>query len=73
MNQFGHGDQLIVRNGRGRDIRCRAISGVMMGDDFPVVWACQEGEWEAAAVEDRPPEGAPWPAEDVRLPREGDQ
>jgi hypothetical protein len=45
----------------------------MMGEDFPVVWASREDEWEAAASEGRPPEGVPWPAEDVRLLEDGDQ
>jgi hypothetical protein len=36
------------------------------GQDFPVVWLCPHEEWEAAAKENRDPEGVPFPAEDVR-------
>lgn len=38
-----------------------------MGDDFPVVWACRDEEWQLAAAEGRPPRGVPWPATDVTL------
>jgi hypothetical protein len=51
----------------GRDRELRALSGVVAGGDFAVVWACSEREWNAAQGECREPEGIPWPAEDVRL------
>jgi hypothetical protein len=52
-------------DGTTRDLR--ALTGVVAGGDFAVVWACSEREWEAAQAEDREPKGIPWPAEDVRL------
>ena len=51
----------------GRDRVLRALSGVMAGGDFAVVWACSEREWEAARAEGREPQGIPWPAEDVTI------
>lgn len=43
-----------------------AMTEVIDGDDFPVVWVCRIEEWEAAANEGREPEGLPWPAADVQ-------
>jgi hypothetical protein len=45
----------------------RALTGVVAGGDFAVVWACNEREWSAAEIEGREPEGIPWPADDVRV------
>jgi hypothetical protein len=44
-----------------------ALTGVIAGRDFPVVWVCRREEWEAAYREHREPEGMPYPAEDVRV------
>jgi hypothetical protein len=43
----------------------RALTPVVTGSDFLVVWVCREEEWLAATAEGREPEGVPWPAEDV--------
>jgi hypothetical protein len=51
----------------GRDRVNRALTGVVAGGDFPVVWACSPREWNAASAEGRDPDGIPWPAGDVRL------
>jgi hypothetical protein len=63
------GDVVFVRDARGERLRRRAMSGVVDGRDFPVVWVCLEEEWEAGR--DRPDlsKGLPWPAEDVALDR----
>lgn len=45
----------------------RALTGVVAGGDFAVVWACSEREWSAAEAAGREPQGIPWPAEDVAL------
>lgn len=66
MSDWAIGDQLHVRAGNGRIVTCRALSGVMMGEDFPVVWACTEEAWGRAKAEGGAPEGVPWPAEDVQ-------
>jgi hypothetical protein len=63
-----HAGQLIeVRDAFGQRLPRRAIGPVEAGYDFPVVWACREDEWQAAQLEDREPDGVPWPAEDVTI------
>ncbi len=58
------GDRVIARSWAGEFERC-AITGVVAGYDFPVVWICTADEWDAAKAEQRDPVGLPWPAEDV--------
>lgn len=59
------GSRVEVLNARGeRSVRV-AITGVVDGRDFPVVWVCFPQEVEEAATEGRAPVGVPWPAEDV--------
>jgi hypothetical protein len=65
--QIERGNQVRVRDASGSLLERRAITGVEMGVDFEVVWVCREEEWELAGVEEREPEGVPWPAEDVQL------
>lgn len=66
MPDLRYGMKILVRDAEGKDLPRWALGGIVMGEDFPVVWACREDEWEAAAQEGRAPEGLPWPAEDVR-------
>lgn len=66
MDEIIPSSKVIIRDALGRELPKIALTGVMMGEDFPVIWACRESEWEAARSEERPPEGVPWPAEDVR-------
>lgn len=61
------GDRITARDAFGRENERRAITGVVVGQDFPVVWLCTDEEWETAGKEGREPEGIPFPAEDVRL------
>lgn len=56
----------------GRRLRRRAVSGVVPGHDFQVVWICREEEWQLAQSEGREPDAVPWPAEDVQV-AEGDE
>ena len=64
----GPGAHVTVRDALGQLLPRRAITGVVPGHDFPVVWVCGEEEWEAAREEGREPEDVPWPAEDVLRP-----
>lgn len=48
-------------------LRRVAVTGVVRGRRFPVVWVCAEKEWEIASRLGREPDAVPWPAEDVRL------
>ncbi len=59
------GAHVYVETALGEKLPRRAISAVVPGHDFDVVWVCREEEWEAATKESRDPEGVPFPAEDV--------
>jgi hypothetical protein len=59
------GTRVVVRTADGERVETRAITSVIDGLDFPVVWVCAEAEWDAAEAEEREPQGVPWPAEDV--------
>lgn len=61
------GDVVLALNARGeRGVRI-ALTSIVMGRDFPVIWVCRKEEWIAAQAEGRDPDGVPWPAEDVTL------
>jgi hypothetical protein len=47
-------------------LRRVAVTDVVRGHKFPVVWVCAVEEWENAIEEQREPDAVPWPAEDVR-------
>jgi hypothetical protein len=64
------GDRIIARDAFGRENERRAITGVVAGQDFAVVWLCGEDEWDAAARAGREPSGVPFPAEDVWVPEQ---
>jgi hypothetical protein len=69
--QVMRGAVVLALNAFGQENPRRAITGVVKGGDFAVVWICSEGEWNAAEAEGREPDGVPWPAEDVRVGRSG--
>jgi len=60
------GDRVMARNAYGEENERRALTPVIEGEDFAVVWVCTDDEWERARFEGRAPEGVPFPAEDVR-------
>lgn len=72
MNEVQPGVVVVVRDAEGENLQRRALTGVIDGHDFPVVWVCREEEWTEAEQEHRKPEGVPWPAEDVRLAEESE-
>ena len=53
------GDLVAVRDAEGRWLRKVALSRIVAGGDFPVVWV----DWEGGEESDG---GHPWPCEDVR-------
>jgi hypothetical protein len=67
MREIRAGDIVLVRTAFDQWHKRRALTGVIPGDRFAVVWACRLEEWDSAQAEGREPEGAPWPAEDVQL------
>jgi hypothetical protein len=73
MDVFESGDRVLVRSSFEGVVERRALTDVVMGHDFKVVWVCTEDEWQAAATAGRQPEGVPWPAADVEsLPEHAD-
>ena len=66
-HRIERGSRVLATNAFGEPNRRRALSGVVAGQDFPVVWVCREEEWEMATIEGREPEGIPFPAEDVEI------
>ena len=60
------GARVTVRTADDRLVDVRAITAVIHGLDFPVVWVCADDEWGAALAESREPQGIPWPAADVQ-------
>ncbi len=60
------GSHVIVRTADGKELDRIAVTDVIEGEDFPVVWITTEKEWELAEANDVRPEAWPWPAEDVQ-------
>ncbi len=67
MGEINPGDAVLVRDALGADLPRRAVSGVVQGRDFAVVWVCLEEEWAAARGDEHAVHALPWPAEDVRV------
>jgi hypothetical protein len=61
------GGHVLVMDAFGVRLPRRAVTGVVPGVDFPIVWLSREAEWSAAEHESREPDATPWPAEDVEL------
>ena len=61
------GARVTVRTALDDRALCRALTGVIRGKDFPVVYVCREENWLAASAEGRQPDGTPCPAQDVEL------
>lgn len=66
MKPIERGDQVVVTDAAGKEHPRRAVTGVVRGHDFLVVWVCKEDRWptepslEAGAI--------PWPADAVHRP-----
>jgi hypothetical protein len=65
--ELAPGTPVHVRTAFDGELERVALTGVVMGSDFQVVWVCRPEEWVNADREHRTPEGVPWPAEDVRV------
>ena len=60
------GTRVLVRTADNQLLARRAITGVVTGEDFPVVWVCREELWSPNAKPTD--EGAvPWPSEAVQI------
>ena len=60
------GERVLARTALDEWVKMRAITGIVPGQDFPLVWVCDEQEWQASQAEHRAPRGDPWPADEVR-------
>jgi hypothetical protein len=67
MQEISPGARLSVTDWKGQKHKRVAITPAIDGEDFRVVWACRETEWQDAQREGREPEGLPWPESDVEL------
>lgn len=67
MKLISKGDWVLARDAADEQLERRALTGVVMGQDFEVVWVVRPQEWESAVAEGREPQGVPWPAEDVQV------
>lgn len=66
MAPIEHGTHVLARTADGKELPRRAVTEVIDGGDFPVVWITTEEEWAMAEAEGKRPEAWPWPAEGVR-------
>lgn len=71
MATIQRGDRVLARSATDRWLPRRALSGVVQGQDFDVVWVCREEDWKQAEQAGEDPEAFPWPAEEVRVDGEG--
>lgn len=67
MRTIEPGAVVAARTADGGTLRRRAVTGVVDGLDFPVVWIATEEEWSASQAAGRHADALPWPAEDVEL------
>jgi hypothetical protein len=59
-----------VKTALGEVLPRVALTGIVQGGSFAVVWVCREEEWQLAKREGREPMRVPWPAEDVLTRRD---
>lgn len=67
MSEITEGSDVLVRTFDGRTVGRVAVTGIVRGDDFLVVWVCTPDEWRAARAESREPSAVPWPAPHVAV------
>jgi hypothetical protein len=67
MQQIEPGARVLVRSADNRLVARRAVTGVVQGRDFPVIWVCHEDAWDEAHLGGQSPQGLPWPADAVQL------
>lgn len=65
MSTITAGQRVVVRDAFGHVLNRVAVTDIVRGHDFPVVWIAHVDEWEASQAEHREPEAVPFPAEDV--------
>jgi hypothetical protein len=73
MIKIERGDRVLARSATDQWLRRRALTGVVPGHDFDVVWVCREEDWNAAEQSGNTPEAFPWPAEEVQVERQQEE
>jgi hypothetical protein len=62
------GDRVWALDVTGEKLERLALTPIVDGADFAVVWVCREEAWDdGVSSEDLDTIGVPWPAEDVFL------
>ena len=67
MPEIKFGDHVLAHTATGDVLLGVAVSGVVDGGDFPVVWIATEDDWRDAVRRGERPDASPWPADDVEL------
>lgn len=70
LAEVAGGSRVIVRDAGGKFLRRVAVTPVIKGGGFLVVWVARDEEMDAAGAEQRAPDAIPWPAADVWVPGE---
>jgi hypothetical protein len=65
ISSITSGSRVVAIDVAGRRLGRRAVTGIVQGHEFPVIWVCSEAEWQSAQIDGRDPDAVPWPAEDV--------
>ena len=64
--QIRPGAHVLVRTADDQLLPRRALTGVVTGQDFPVIWVCREEVW-SPHLTPRDDDAVPWPSDAVRL------
>lgn len=59
------GDRVRAFTAAQQWIPLRAVTTVERGLDFPVVWVCDDEDWQSVNDGSRPEGAIPWPAESI--------
>jgi hypothetical protein len=63
--QIQPGTRVFVRTANRQFLPRRAVTGVVSGTDFPVVWVCREELWRPD-LRPHDQEAVPWPSDAVK-------
>lgn len=66
MDSIRVGQRVVATTSARRELVRRAVTTVVSGASFRVVWICSDEEWDAAQREGRKPKASPWPATAIR-------
>jgi len=64
--QIQPGARVLVRTASRQLLPRRAVTGIISGQDFPVVWVCREELWRPG-LRPQDPGPVPWPSDAVKI------